>query len=283
MAKGLGNRRLDRRVLAVLVGVSVLATAATACASGSGADRTSAVLASVPPIKDLGGQQPKGIYVGRVQGTPALVAIVADKDDVVAYVCDGDKTVGWLSGKERGGTFALERGSLHVDGRLESGSFAGMVTVADGSQHAFRAAPAMAGFSGLYRSVVTVDGQRAQAGWILFDRELRGATKGSSFEGEGLATTLPSDSGSTATTTVAGGNSGSTGGGSSGTLQPRTCGEYNDQIDNWFTFLRGAVAEQQKAKSKDVKDQLQAMIDDAILQISSLQIAAHSAGCKDVH
>jgi hypothetical protein len=137
-----------------------------------------AVAMALVAIGGGGGSAPaKGSFVGKLDGTDALVGIVSDTSRVRASICDSQTIATWFSGTLQDGRAELGSGdgpqtlALSLDGNHAQGTH----TIA-GEEHAFSANPAD-GKAGIYRtSANTRDRQRLQADWILLtDGTQRGA------------------------------------------------------------------------------------------------------------
>ena len=165
-------------MLTLLTGVGVAAVlvvagmAATGEADGEPAGAGGTVPGVPPtPAAESASPQPEAepepvTYVGWVDGGGASVAIIADGDDTVAYVCDGATAEAWLRGSSRDGELELagEGGSL-VAGYDDRRAI-GEVTVA-GRRWTFTI-PAVAPPEGLYRFADTVaGGAEVVGGWIV--------------------------------------------------------------------------------------------------------------------
>jgi hypothetical protein len=102
--------------------------------------------------------------VGHVDGSTALVALVAADEDVTAYVCDGDGGIGErFTGTARGGHADLRSdagAALSVD--LRRGAAEGTFTPAGGTPQHFVTTPAATDEAGFF----TADGAGFTAGWV---------------------------------------------------------------------------------------------------------------------
>ncbi len=140
--------------VAALASAVVIAFAGAACTAASAADPVPAV--------------PQVDSVGRVDGSNALIALVADADEVVAYVCDGEIALG----ERFRGTLVDGRGELRSAGgatlvvALSGDAASGTFTPVGGTPLAFTTTAAKAD-AGLYFA----DGQTAAgpyaAGWVV--------------------------------------------------------------------------------------------------------------------
>jgi hypothetical protein len=136
--------------------ISTLAAVAAAAALS-----TAAVGAAAKPVD--------GIFVGRVAGSNAFLAIAVGHGKARAYLCDSHRLGVWLPlGKIRSTYVELASSRVRLTGSIGRQEVQGTVTFADGSRHAFHAMLApRSGAPGLYRAVKTVHGTRYVAGWIL--------------------------------------------------------------------------------------------------------------------
>ena len=113
-------------------------------------------------------------FAGRVEGTEALIALVYEGDTVNGYLCDGNEGKGelseWFVTSATGDTkafVATSRNGIKISGTTGSDGIKGTVTLKDGSEKSFSAAPAKDD-AGLYRaSAKDGDGRSLLAGWIL--------------------------------------------------------------------------------------------------------------------
>ena len=117
-----------------------------------------------------------GNYVGKVEGTDALISVVVGKNYVVAYVCDFDQIAQGFGGGVNGK--ALTLAALEGQGLTKvnlAGSMAtGTVTIA-GVERAFtaRTAPTTAGY---FFADGMIGGTPVQARWVVeASGEQRGA------------------------------------------------------------------------------------------------------------
>jgi hypothetical protein len=121
-------------------------------------------------------------FAGRVEGTDAYIAIVADSGSIAGYLCDDGSTSLWL-GRSR-----LDNGEAPL--RAVSGDRVGSVTIAgnsatgtidvDGGIRSFEAARVRErANAGLYAAVGKQPNRLLVAGWILLpDGSQRGAVAG---------------------------------------------------------------------------------------------------------
>jgi hypothetical protein len=126
-------------------------------------------------------------FVGAVEGTKALVAVVADKTltastektvaedtnktvaeggerEVRAYVCDGELLgyTEWFTGRTTGNTLDMRSasGNARLQVALTQKEATGTVTLADGTFHRFTASAVRDG-AGLYELTIASDGRRS--------------------------------------------------------------------------------------------------------------------------
>jgi len=120
-----------------------------------------------------------GEFVGRVDGSDAFVAVVADGERLFAFVCDGtDDGAGvweWFRGTLDGDHAQLTNAAgqtLVVE--LAGDAVLGSVTFADGVAYPFVTEAAI-GDAGLYRLDETLGDRAVVGGWIVLnDGDLRG-------------------------------------------------------------------------------------------------------------
>jgi len=117
-------------------------------------------------------QPPSGVFVGRVAGSHAFVAVVVSHGKARAYLCDSRRLGAWFPLTPiRSRKVVLHRDRLRVTASISRAAAQGTVTLADGTRHAFHArlAPER-GAAGLYRAAKTVHATKYVAGWILLNR-----------------------------------------------------------------------------------------------------------------
>lgn len=148
-------------LMAPLVAAAALTGCTTAPASPSAPAAAVSTPAAVVPTAGLES-------VGRLSGTDALVAVVSDGDEVVAYVCDGPAALGErFFGTLDGGRAVLRStGGAELDLTVVEGTATGTFTAAGGTPVAFTTAPAT-GDAGLYFADGIEDGVVYGAGWIV--------------------------------------------------------------------------------------------------------------------
>src|SRR5689334_20780943 len=122
------------------------------------------------------GGGPRGAWTGEVTGTDAFVAVVADGEQLIAYVCDNGKTSEWFAGNAAGSDLGLvARDGAQLDLSLDSNA-SGRVRLHDGTVHAFRLTSTPA--PSLYRAEAGGREARALAGWIKrSDGSVRGSVQ----------------------------------------------------------------------------------------------------------
>ena len=122
-----------------------------------------AIVLTLCPVAacDDAGSGPSGSWVGALEGTDAVVALVADGDRVLAYVCGGDATrdthTRWFSGPIDSGDFELFAGAWSLTGTLtDDGDLTGVVTSPGGDAASFDALGAEQGtLAGLYVEIAS--------------------------------------------------------------------------------------------------------------------------------
>lgn len=131
--------------------------------------------ASIPQHGADPAAQARSTYAGSVEGSDALIAVVANGSAGVAYVCDGAEISEWFLGEQSGGTLELagEKGGS-LSGQLAGDSLDGSVSIADGV-YAFATDAAVERESGIYRDVDVDGGERLVTAWIFAGGEWRGA------------------------------------------------------------------------------------------------------------
>jgi hypothetical protein len=157
------------RWVGVAAATAALLGGTTACSgdddpkSGSNSPGGKADPDSAPPADDDGVFD--GLYVGKVTGSDALVAVVASaeskggKRDVTVFVCDGAKVVEWFPGSVPGNEFTgkSDDGDAETEATISADAATGTVTLAGGKELEYEALRA-AGASGLYDLTVTDKG-----------------------------------------------------------------------------------------------------------------------------
>jgi hypothetical protein len=139
------------------------------------------VAALVAPAAGSGASAQRGVFVGRVQGSRAFVALVSNGRRLGGgYVCDGRKVAIWLRRRplrNRRAALVTRKGTKLGRATFARSGAAGTVFV-DGFPHRFRAVRAI-GKAGLYRLQRGRLGKRAsrESGWIVLPNgSRRGAT-----------------------------------------------------------------------------------------------------------
>jgi hypothetical protein len=161
-----GRRHASAARLILMVPL-VAAAALTGCTTAPAPPSTPAAAVSAPAtaVPTAGLES-----VGRLPGTDALVAVVSDGHEVVAYVCDGPAALGErFFGTLEGGRAALRSaGGAELDVSVVDGTATGTFTAAaaGATPVAFTTAPAT-GEAGLYFADGIVDGGVYGAGWIV--------------------------------------------------------------------------------------------------------------------
>jgi hypothetical protein len=109
-----------------------------------------------------------GMFVGKVAGTDALVAVVAapgkDKREAQVYVSDGTTLSEWFPGSVQGNSFTAtsEDDDAEAHGKLSKDSVAGTLKLPDGKTVRYEARRATAA-SGLYELTVSGKGRLSGA------------------------------------------------------------------------------------------------------------------------
>ena len=150
--------------------VSLIATIALGAAACSSSHH-----ASSPAVGDHTATAGHGTWIGKVDGTNALVAVVSDGVEVTVYACDGKTISTWFRGLANGGHPQLVNDSgARIDAALAADKTTGTLTNAAGKQFSFTATPGAG--KGLYRADASVKGKQVLGGWILgANGEQRGA------------------------------------------------------------------------------------------------------------
>ena len=132
---------------------------------------------STPANREL---RQRGVFVGEVAGTNAFIAIKRRGDEVVVYVCDGQKVFQWFSGKIVDGKATLEADNgMRVIARFGPGRVNGTVALVNGAVKNFVARPADGEPAGLFREERDPPGRLTTPhGWIILpDGRVRGDTR----------------------------------------------------------------------------------------------------------
>jgi hypothetical protein len=116
----------------------------------------------------------RGTWSAKVEGTNAFLDdFVANGDEVVAYVCDGANVAQWFRGPVGASGFDLTAGEARMTGTVNGDGLVGVVTMPDGSAHAFDAKPVTS--AALYRAEAGDTENLQVGGWVVIDGEQRGA------------------------------------------------------------------------------------------------------------
>lgn len=168
--------------LAMFVGIAPALVSGCGDGSGNGngsPETPQALRESIPAHGGNPGPQAETTYVGKVESSDALIAVVANDLAATAYVCDGRSISEWFSGTPSGSSLQLtgEKGG-NVDAEFVGDGIDGEVVHAD-IEYGFSAETAVERENGIYRSVANEDGERIVSGWIYYDGDLRGADEDS--------------------------------------------------------------------------------------------------------
>lgn len=165
-----------RRTIGIGIGaLALLALLVGACSDDDSGDEASG---GDTPVAEADFAAATG-FVGELEGTDAYVAVVAGQETVEVYACDGESGIAErFTGEVDDPTeFTLTNdagGEATVE--FADGAFAGDITLADGSTHAF-ATEAAEGDAGLYHPVDPPEDVRA--GWVVLnDGSQRGSFGG---------------------------------------------------------------------------------------------------------
>jgi hypothetical protein len=152
------------------------------------------------------------MFVGQIDDTDAFIGIVTGADGVLAYACDGtgnsiadvfhgstqDASGGVLSLPAPGGdSLALNLDADSLPGAIASGAgLSGALVRADGSRHAFTAAPAGQVGKILWTNQIQPDGTTSTGGWVVLDDgQMRGSITQSTGGPSGTAFTMAMSTG----------------------------------------------------------------------------------------
>jgi hypothetical protein len=151
---------IPRALLAGWIGALLLVSS---CGDGSSGDRNT-------------GASVRGIFVGKVADTDALVAVVGGSEAAVAAVVDGAAGIAEPFGGTRSSEDVVldSKNGAHLEVRLSPDGGSGSVTLA-GAEYSIALRPAT-GRAGLYRAGGKVDGEPVWIVWVVLgDGEQRGA------------------------------------------------------------------------------------------------------------
>lgn len=145
--------------------------------SSSAAASSSAVVSMKDQIPSPFTDEPQmpDTFVGSVDSTDAYIAVVTSGSAAMAFVCDGENMWAWMDGTVDNGKLDLTGADgaklkAIVDG---AAGITGSLTMAGASGKAFSAVAAAPG-EGVYRTVMTKDGQEMTLGWIIRTEGARG-------------------------------------------------------------------------------------------------------------
>lgn len=104
-------------------------------------------------------------FVGAIEGTGAMIAVVSSGDALTAYACDGKQMSEWFRGRPTTGRMELaSRQGVKLSVSIGRTAAIGIVTVA-GERRRFTAAAARKPV--LFRAEATSDGLALLVGWIV--------------------------------------------------------------------------------------------------------------------
>jgi hypothetical protein len=170
--------------------LTVLSTALVLSLASCGGDDDSAADKGSPPPDS----PPKGVFVGKAEGSGPYVALVTDGKEVTGYVCNGNKDAGvdeivsvWLKPTAvASGKAALENRKGESVGTVAFSQAGATGTISVGGKDVSYAADLADGDAGLYRATKGAwdTPGSIEAGWIvLADGTQRGAIVTSQSEG----------------------------------------------------------------------------------------------------
>lgn len=181
-----GSGVMTRWPLALLI--CSLALGLAACGGAGNSPATSPPTATTAPTASTSGIA--GDFVGTVPDIDAGVAISTDGQNVIVYLSDGTPThityAAWFQGPLTSNTFNLDNiSTIEITGLVSASSVTGTVTLQDGSNHTFSAAPVATGSqAGLYRGEINDGGVDYIGGWFILNAGE--ATDGTPSEGGGV-------------------------------------------------------------------------------------------------
>ncbi len=150
----------------------VLALLLAACTDTSSPPAPAAEDSPVAPATS----GPRGSWAGRLDGTEAFVAVVADGTQIAAYICDSGPIAEWFFGAATGSDLTLVSSTgatLALSLADASAPASGVLRLSDGATHAFQATPSTTPV--LFRADAESDQGRQIAGWIQIGTETRGS------------------------------------------------------------------------------------------------------------
>ena len=154
--------------------VAAVVVLAGAC-SGSHHNNSATKATNAATVESTTPLAQRGSWVGRIDGTNALIALVSDGLEVTAYACDSATVGSWFRGLARGGRPELSdgKGAL-LDATLSKDRATGSFTNASGKRLEFTARAAHG--TVLYRAQAQIGNMPMVGGWILGpDGEQRGS------------------------------------------------------------------------------------------------------------
>ena len=170
--------------------VALALVAAPSCGSdeeGAGdpsaaTDPPPAIVEQIPGRPLFSGPQAPGTFVGAAgnERGPA-VAFIAQGDDVVVYLCDGEKLGEWFAGPVEDDSFAIESESgTTVTGSIEDDEVTGTLSLPGSAEMAFAALPAEGSeaHTGLFAFEDPTPGFTAR--WIVTPFGIRGLSTSTS-------------------------------------------------------------------------------------------------------
>lgn len=138
------------------------------------------LLAAAAPTRAPAGTAPSaplpGVYLARVPARDAYLAVLVDRREAGAYLCDNGTLAKWFGHRRlRDGHISPRSrdGRSHLTARATRTGLAGHVLV-DGHGYGFRAHRAH-GSAGFYRAGARTATGTIEAGWILLSGSQRGA------------------------------------------------------------------------------------------------------------
>ncbi len=166
---------LSTTAIFVLGGCSDDSTS-SAGSSSSAAAASSAVVSMKDQIPSPFTDDPQmpNTFVGSVDGTDAYIAVVTSGSAAMAFVCDGEYMWAWMDGTVDNGKLALTGADgATLQATVDGSAIAGSLSMPGTDGKAITAVAAAPG-EGVYRTVMTKDGQEMTLGWIIRTEGARG-------------------------------------------------------------------------------------------------------------
>ena len=154
-----------------LVLIFIVAFVSSACSGPSSHRAASTSSNSAPALTAAKGLS--GMWSAKVAGTNAFVAVVANGEEVVGYICDSAKVAHWFRGTVGPTGFDVSDKAGDLTASMSGSHLVGIVTLSGGATHTFDGRPVKS--APLFRAAAGTAEHFRLGGWIVVNGQQRGA------------------------------------------------------------------------------------------------------------